>query len=79
MQEGTWVRLAFCAMELEEWDTAARAYRRYSSLNSDVSFTLDIHSLFFRYNPLYFQFNEITFLVFSRLRPGITLLNATSN
>lgn len=35
LQEDVWVRLAFSAMELEQWDTAAQAYRRYCSLNSD--------------------------------------------
>jgi len=35
LQEDVWLRLAFSAMELEQWDTAAQAYRRYCSLNSD--------------------------------------------
>ena len=37
LQEDVWTRLAFSAMELEEWGIAAEAYRRYCSLNSEVS------------------------------------------
>lgn len=36
LQEGIWIRLAFSAMEIEDWETAASAYRRYCMLNSEV-------------------------------------------
>ena len=36
LQESVWIRLAFSAMEVEDWETAAGAYRRYCALNSEV-------------------------------------------
>lgn len=36
LQESIWIRLAFSAMEVEDWEIAAGAYRRYCSLNSEV-------------------------------------------
>lgn len=38
LQEEIWLRLAFSAVEVEDWETAAGAYRRYCGLNSDVSY-----------------------------------------
>ncbi|KAK4001962.1 hypothetical protein OUZ56_003824 [Daphnia magna] len=35
LQESVWIRLAFSAMEIEDWETAASAYRRYCTLNSE--------------------------------------------
>ncbi|XP_057377095.1 tetratricopeptide repeat protein 27-like isoform X1 [Daphnia carinata] len=35
LQESVWIRLAFSAMEIEDWEIAASAYRRYCMLNSE--------------------------------------------
>jgi len=35
LQEGVWLRLGFAASEIEDWNTAASAYRRYCSLNAE--------------------------------------------
>jgi tetratricopeptide (TPR) repeat protein len=42
LQENIWIRLAFCAMDMEDWEIAASAYRRYCGLNSEVC-ALNVH------------------------------------
>ena len=37
-QPKTLLRLAYAAMEVEEWETAAQAYRSFCSYDSDVRF-----------------------------------------
>ncbi len=46
LQEGVWLRLGFAASEIEDWNTAASAYRRYCSLNAEASF-FDNEKMFF--------------------------------
>jgi len=36
LQISVWIRLGFAALEVEDWETAAAAYRRYCTLDPEV-------------------------------------------
>lgn len=36
IQEGVWFRLGYAALQIEDWNLAAIAYRRYCSLEPSV-------------------------------------------
>ena len=71
LQESIWIRLAFSAMEVEDWETAAGAYRRYCSLNSEVYLKI----IFSKWHK--FTFTIVLFLVFRGLEQCCEMLRQT--